>query len=257
MEREVLWGIAPHIIWPLRFVLPYQKGLRPAWMLRLGLLLYDHLGGRKRLPATRTLDLRTDAAGAPLKPGAFRDRLRIFGLLGRGLAPRGAQRPRCRRPGRHDPDPHQGGVGHPRSRADWTLALATSAARASRTCAPAPSSTPPAPGSGRCSTPRSGINTAAKVRLVQGSHIVVPKLYDHGRCYIFQNPDGRIFFAIPYETDFTLIGTTDRDYEGDPGRCAGDVRRDRLHLPIGQRVFREAHPRGRRGLGLFGRPPAL
>ncbi len=61
-----------------------------------------------------------------------------------------------------------------------------------------------------------GQNTAAKVRLVQGSHIVVPKLYDHDRCYIFQNPDGRIFFAIPYETDFTLIGTTDRDYEGDP-----------------------------------------
>src|SRR3978361_1208993 len=69
MEREVLWGIAPHIIWPLRFVLPYQKGLRPAWMLRLGLFIYDHLGGRKRLPATRTLDLRKDEAGQPLKSG--------------------------------------------------------------------------------------------------------------------------------------------------------------------------------------------
>ncbi len=70
-EREVLWGIAPHIIWPLRFVLPYHRGLRPAWMLRLGLFLYDHLGGRKRLPPTRTLDLRRDTAGQPLKPGEY------------------------------------------------------------------------------------------------------------------------------------------------------------------------------------------
>src|SRR5579883_2973659 len=68
MEREVLWGIAPHIIWPLRFVLPHHRGLRPAWLLRLGLFLYDHLGGRKRLPPTRTLDLRADIAGQWLKP---------------------------------------------------------------------------------------------------------------------------------------------------------------------------------------------
>src|SRR4051794_16845236 len=68
MEREVLWGIAPHIIWPLRFVLPHHRKLRPAWFLRLGLFIYDHLGGRKRLPPTRTLDLRTDPAGALLKP---------------------------------------------------------------------------------------------------------------------------------------------------------------------------------------------
>src|SRR5262245_51776122 len=70
-EREVLWRAAPHIIWPLRFVLPHHRGLRPAWLLRLGLFLYDHLGGRVLLPATRTLDLRSDATGAPLKPGDF------------------------------------------------------------------------------------------------------------------------------------------------------------------------------------------
>jgi glycerol-3-phosphate dehydrogenase len=68
-EREVLWAAAPHIIWPLRFVLPHHKGLRPAWLLRIGLLMYDHMGGRKLLPATKTLDLRTDPTGKPLKPG--------------------------------------------------------------------------------------------------------------------------------------------------------------------------------------------
>src|SRR5690242_10679661 len=69
MEREVLWSLAPHIIHPMRFVLPYAKGLRPAWLIRLGLFLYDHIGGRKLLPATRTLDMRRDPAGKPLKPG--------------------------------------------------------------------------------------------------------------------------------------------------------------------------------------------
>ena len=71
MEREALWAIAPHIIWPMRFVLPYNKGMRPAWMLRLGLFIYDHLGGRKLLPATQTLDLAHDPLGRPLKAGAF------------------------------------------------------------------------------------------------------------------------------------------------------------------------------------------
>ena len=78
---------------------------------------------------------------------------------------------------------------------------------------------------------------------MQGSHIVVRKLYDHDRCYIFQNADGRIFFAIPYEQDFTLIGTTDRDYEGDPADVRGLARGDRLHLPLGQRIFRQAGDR--------------
>src|SRR3546814_10081849 len=66
-EREVLWGIAPHIIHPLRFVLPYRDGLRPRWLLRLGLFLYDHIGGRRKLPATRSVDLRRHVAGAPLQ----------------------------------------------------------------------------------------------------------------------------------------------------------------------------------------------
>ncbi|MFX4778079.1 glycerol-3-phosphate dehydrogenase, partial [Acinetobacter baumannii] len=69
MEREALWAVAPHIIRPLRFVLPHHKGLRPAWLLRLGLFIYDHLGGRRLLPPTRSLDLSRDPAGKPLKPG--------------------------------------------------------------------------------------------------------------------------------------------------------------------------------------------
>ena len=215
MEREVLWGIAPHIVWPLRFVLPYQKGLRPAWMLRLGLLLYDHIGGRKRLPATRTLDLRRDAAGAPLKPGVFRtgfeysdcwvEDARLVALNARDAADRGASiltRTKV--------------VSAIRDAEGWTLTLEGRGAGETRRIRARTLVNAAGPWVGQVLNATLGQNTAAKVRLVQGSHIVVPKLYDHGRCYIFQNPDGRIFFAIPYETDFTLIGTTDRDYEGDP-----------------------------------------
>ena len=215
MEREVLWGIAPHIVWPLRFVLPYHKGLRPAWMLRLGLFLYDHLGGRKRLPPTRTLDLTRDVAGPPLKPGAFGkgfeysdcwvDDARMVALNARDAADRGATiltRTKA--------------VSAERGATEWSLTLLerdTDAARTVRAKAVVNAAGPWA-GSVLNATLRQ--NTAAKVRLVQGSHIVVPKLYDHDRCYIFQNADNRIFFAIPYEGDFTLVGTTDRDYEGDP-----------------------------------------
>ena len=215
MEREVLWGIAPHIIWPLRFVLPYQKGLRPAWMLRLGLLLYDNLGGRERLPPTRTLDLRSDAAGAPLKPGAFAkgfeysdcwvEDSRLVALNARDAADRGATvltRTKA--------------VAAERDAEGWSVTLQDRGTRATATVRAGMVVNAAGPWVGQVLNNTLGQNGAAKVRLVQGSHIVVRKLYDHGRCYIFQNPDGRIFFAIPYEADFTLIGTTDRDYEGDP-----------------------------------------
>ncbi len=217
MEREVLWGIAPHIVWPLRFVLPYHKGLRPAWLLRLGLFIYDHLGGRKRLPATRTLDLTRDVAGQPLKPGHYTrgfeysdcwvEDARMVVLNARDAADRGATvvtRTRAvsaeRRADHWAIDVQDRDGGEPRRiRAKVVVNAA-------------------GPWVGQVLNGALRINAEAKVRLVQGSHIVVKRLYDHDRCYIFQNADGRIIFAIPYESDFTLIGTTDRDYDGDPGK---------------------------------------
>ncbi|MCL9981701.1 MAG: glycerol-3-phosphate dehydrogenase [Erythrobacter sp.] len=202
-EREVLWGIAPHIIWPLRFILPHRPGLRPRWLLRLGLFLYDHLGGRKYLPAAQSVDLTRHPAGAPLKPEYTRafaysdgwvDDARLVVLNVRDAANRGADvRTRCevtalRREGDH-----------------WRIEAGgeTFSARAIVNAA----------------GPRvldllgrAGEPASQRIRLVRGSHIVVRKLFDHDFAYFFQLPDGRIFFAIPYEQDFTLIGTTDVDH---------------------------------------------
>ena len=102
-----------------------------------------------------------------------------------------------------------------------------------------------------------GVNARAKVRLVQGSHIVVRKLYDHDRAYMFQNADGRIVFVIPYQDDFTLIGTTDRDYHGDPAKVKASQRRDRISLRLRQRISGQAGEARGRGLDLFRRSPAL
>jgi len=209
MEREVLWGIAPHIIWPLRFVLPHHTGLRPAWLLRLGLFLYDHLGGRKRLPPTRALDLTTDPAGAALKPDFTRgfeysdcwvEDARLVVLNAQDAHERGATILTRTRVTRAE-----------RAGENWQVTLAggqTVTARALVNAA----------GPWVADTIGSvlGANTPAKVRLVKGSHIVVPRLVEHDRCYIFQNADNRIFFAIPYERDFTLVGTTDQDFHDDP-----------------------------------------
>jgi glycerol-3-phosphate dehydrogenase len=216
MEREALWAIAPHIIWPMRFVLPHHKGLRPAWLLRLGLFIYDHLGGRKLLPPTRTLDLSTDPLGKPLKPGAYRrgfeysdcwvEDSRLVALLARDAANRGAVvRTRTK------------AVKATRGADAWTLTLrdARTGAQSDIRAKILIGAAGPWIGEFAAAT---GRNTPAKVRLVQGSHIVVRKLYDHDRCYFFQNADGRIMFVIPYERDFTLIGTTDDDYVGDPAK---------------------------------------
>ncbi len=212
-EREVLWGIAPHIVWPLRFVLPYQPGVRPAWMVRLGLFLYDHIGGRKRLPPTRTLLLDRDEAGLPLKK-LFRygyeysdcwvEDSRLVVLNARDAAARGAEiltRTRCTAARRAD------GL--------WHLTLANDTGR--REIAARAIVNAAGPWVGEVVRGVMQDNARAKVRLVKGSHIVVPRLYQHDRCYIFQNADRRIIFAIPFQQDFTLIGTTDRDYTGEPG----------------------------------------
>lgn len=213
-EREVVWGIAPHIVRPLRFVLPHHRGLRPAWVLRLGLFLYDHLGGRRRLPPTRSLDLRNDPAGKPLKPGAFTmgfeysdcwvDDARLVVLNARDAADRGATvLTRCK------------AVSAVRAAHHWTLTLRDSEGSMQAIRAKAVVNAA-GPWVGEVLRDTLLVKEKPPVRLVQGSHIVVNRLYDHDRCYILQNADGRIIFAIPYENNFTLIGTTDRDYEADP-----------------------------------------
>ena len=207
-EREALWAIAPHIIHPLRFVLPYVDGLRPRWLLRLGLFLYDHIGGRRRLPATRTIDLKSHPAGAPLKPGfgtgfeysdGWVDDARLVLLNAKDAAERGAEvRTRTRVSGAKRVD------------AGWEIATDQGTFRARALVNAA---------GPQVLDVETSLGDAPEysMRLVRGSHIVVRRLFDHPYAYFFQLADGRIFFAIPYERDFTLIGTTDRDQApGDP-----------------------------------------
>jgi glycerol-3-phosphate dehydrogenase len=218
LERETLWRIAPHIIRPLRFVLPYEKNLRPAWMLRLGLFLYDHIGGRGLLPPTKTLRLRDHVAGEPLKPqfttgfeysDCWVEDSRLVVLNARDAADRGAvvaPRTRC--------------VSGVREGSAWTLALKSeTTGEVSQIRARALVN---AAGPWVSDVLASVLRAEARgsVRLVKGSHIVAPRLYRHDRCYLFQNADRRIVFAIPYEQEFTLIGTTDLDYVGDPAEAA-------------------------------------
>jgi len=215
IEREVLWRIAPHIIRPLRFVLPHHAGLRPAWLLRLGLFLYDHIGGRKLLPSTRSLDLRHDEVGRPLIANryvkgfeysdCFVDDARLVVLNARDAADRGAEiRTRTRAFEIRQVE----GIWHIKVQHSQSGAQDTIRARALVNAG--------GPWVEEVLARGAGVNAKAKVRLVQGSHIVFPKLYAHDRAYIFQNRDGRIIFVIPYQDDFTLIGTTDRDFNGDP-----------------------------------------
>ena len=214
MEREVLWRNAPHIIWPMRFVLPYfPGGPRPAWMLRLGLFLYDHIGGRRLLPSTRTLDMRSDPAAKPLKPlfgkafeysdGWVMDS-RLVVLNARDAADRGAViRTRTRVVEAH------------RGAAEWTVTVEDNRSGARESVTAGLLVNAAGPWVDHVLATAVHKNDVHNVRLVQGSHIVVPKKFEDPRAYFFQNGDGRIIFAIPYEEDFTLIGTTDRDYGGD------------------------------------------
>lgn len=214
MEREVLWKMAPHIIWPMRFVLPHAKGLRPAWLLRLGLFLYDHIGGRKLLPATRTLDMARDPAGKPLKPlfkrafeysdGWVND-ARLVVLNARDAADRGAViRTRTKV------------VEARRENGLWSVTIEDMSTRATETVRARLIVNAAGPWVDRVLAGTIGQNDVHNVRLVGGSHIVVRKKFEDPRAYFFQNRDGRIIFAIPYEEDFTLIGTTDQDFVGDP-----------------------------------------
>jgi len=219
-EREVLLRIAPHIVRPLRIVLPYCGGLRPAWLLRLGLFIYDHMGSRKRLPPARRLDLARDPAGAPLKPGRFRigfafsdcrgDDARLVVLNARDAADHGAvicTRTKVVTARRRD--------GH------WDITVEDQATGrrdiiAARALVNA---TGPWVEETLASCLGAGLAPRRRVRLVKGSHIVVPQLFDHGGAYMFQNPDRRIVFALPYAGAHTLIGTTELDFSGDPAQA--------------------------------------
>ncbi len=210
MEREVLWTIAPHIVWPLRFILPHHRGLRPAWLLRLGLFLYDHIGGRRALPPTRTRDLRQDTT---LKPDFTRgfeytdcwvEDSRLVVLNARDAADRGATiqtRTRC--------------LAAERTADGWSLTLQSAAGHSTIRARALVNAAGPWVADILGTVIRA--NTPARIRLVQGSHIVVRRKFPDDHAYIFQNQDGRILFAIPYERDFTLIGTTDVDWHGQPG----------------------------------------
>ena len=208
-EREVVLASAPHLAWPLRFVLPHDSHLRPAWMIRAGLFLYDHLATRKHLPASRKIDLRTHPAGQSLDPRyrtAFEysdgwvDDARLVVANAVDAFERGAEvltRTAC--------------VGLQRDGGEWIAVLRA------------------ADGRERTLRARAVVNAAGPwvaefldhctptparhhPRMIRGSHIVVRKLFDHEFAYIFQAPDGRIVFALPYEGDFTLIGTTESEF---------------------------------------------
>src|SRR6201995_3247054 len=217
IERELLWRIAPHIIRPLRFVLPHHAGLRPAWLLRLGLFPFDPIGGRHLLPPTRSVDLARDEVGKPLVPNrytrgfeysdCFVDDARLVVLTARDAADRGADiRTRTRAVELRQAD----GI--------WQVTVENTVSGERSTISARVLVNAGGPWVENVLAVGAGVNARAKVRLVQGSHIVVRKLYDHDRAYMFQNADGRIIFVIPYQDDFTLIGTTDRDYHGDPAK---------------------------------------
>jgi glycerol-3-phosphate dehydrogenase len=221
-EREVLLSIAPHIVRPMRFVLTVEAGMRPAWLIRAGLFLYDHLGGRKRLAGTRRLDLSADPAGAALKQGAtsafeyadcWVDDARLVVLNAVDAAARGAEiAPRTRvlraRAG------NDAGDGH------WIVEVEDGATGRRREVKARVLVNAAGPWADAVSRTVLGDNRSQRVRLVKGSHVVVPRLFDHERSYMFQARDGRVMFAIPYEGRFTLLGTTEVDFEGNPGEVA-------------------------------------
>lgn len=213
-EREVLLNAAPHIIWPLRFILPHHKGLRPAWLIRLGLFLYDHIGGRKLLPGTSSVNLLTDIAGKALKKD-FRKGFeysdcwvmdsRLVVLNAMDAAAKGAEI-RTRMPL----------LSATRKDGIWTLKLNDKSNNTPIEIKARVLVNATGPWLDELLPKISHTKTAEHIRMVKGSHIIVKKMFDHDRAYIFQNSDGRIIFAIPYEKEFTLIGTTDEDFSGDP-----------------------------------------
>jgi len=212
-EREVLLGIAPHIIRPLRFVLPHVEGMRPSWMMRAGLFLYDHLATRARLGGSRPVDLRSDPAGEPLMRGLKRgftywdcavDDARLVVLNALAARQAGA-RIETRTPV----------SGLLRGKDHWVVRLGTTAGREVMARAVVNASGPWVADVAQLAL-RGSNAPVPSVRLVKGSHIVVPRIAGANDAYTLQNDDGRVVFALPFEDDFTLIGTTETALQGDP-----------------------------------------
>jgi glycerol-3-phosphate dehydrogenase len=218
-EREGLLRGAPHIMRPLRIVMPHDPSMRPAWMLRAGLFLYDHLARRELLPGSASVDLRRDVTGTPLKKSYTKgfvysdgwvDDARLVALCAIDAAERGAT-----------VLTRTAVTSARRSRGGWAAILTTAdgvdhgvQARALVNAA--------GPWAEAFLRDQAQLPNVKSLRLIKGSHIVVPKLFDHDHAYIFQNPDKRIIFVQPYEDDFTLIGTTDIEHKGAIGAARID-----------------------------------
>lgn len=232
IERETLLQIAPHIIWPLTFVLPHEAHLRPAWMIRAGLFLYDHLAKRKKLPASRGIAFAPHPAGKILKPSFKRgftysdcwvEDSRLVVLNAMDAAARGAIiNTHCKllsaRP--------EAGMWHAETEAG------TFKARAMVNAA--------GPWVAEVLSKKLGLNTKNNVRLIKGSHIVTRRLYEGDHAFILQNPDGRIVFVIPYERSFSLIGTTDVPFDSDPNKVAISAEETTYLCDSVSRYFRTA-----------------
>lgn len=212
-EREVLLRAAPHIIWPLRFVLPYDKGLRPAWLLRLGLFIYDHIGGRKTLPATKTVKL-----GEPPHAGILKEKFK------KGFEYSDCWVEDARLVVLNALDAQSKGADI-RTRTTVTNLTASQGGYTAQITQTEEKSSIKARAVVNAAGPWvedvllkiKPANNDAAVRLIKGSHIVAKKLFEGDHAYIFQNADNRIIFAIPYENNFTLIGTTDLPYSSAEG----------------------------------------
>ena len=240
-EREVLMRSAPHIIRPLRFVMPHDPSMRPAWMIRAGLFLYDHLARRDVLPGTASIDLREHELGRCLQPHLGRafvysdgwvDDARLVVLAALDAQARGAvihTRTRC--------------VAAQRRREGWEVTLQPQGAapRQLRARALVNATGPWAESFLRCEAraAQGELLATRSLRLIKGSHVVVPRRFTHDHAYLFQNPDKRIIFAIPYEGEFTLIGTTDVELHGEPGEARIDAEETKYLCEQASRYFKQ------------------
>lgn len=236
-ERERLLSLAPHLIRPLRFVLPHMKGLRPRWQIRLGLFLYDHIGGREKLPASASVDLTQEPYRSALREelthgfvysDCWVDDSRLVVANAIDAAQRGARiLTRTKFIGAM--------LEHGRWRVSYvderTGRPAQLHARAIVNAA--------GPWVEDVLQRVPGIKSATNIRLVKGSHIVIPRLYDGEHAFLLQHPDQRVVFTIPYERQFTLIGTTDLAYEGDPARPAITTAETEYLCETAGRYFRQ------------------